>query len=133
MALLGNNLLERSTGHILDVSVNGNSFCVQCSVMASAALTRDGVLHYFPGQVKFYSLSFHVIDIKHLFQRNKLLYYLEGCRCEGQNFEQRNVERSKFRNFKIANIKIMKNELFDSFIIEFIFLYLKNYFTKNTQ
>ena len=30
------NLLERSTGHMLDVSVNANSFCVQCSVMASA-------------------------------------------------------------------------------------------------
>ena len=43
--------------------------------MASAALTRDRVLHYLPGQVKFNSLSFHVIDIKRLFQRNKLLYY----------------------------------------------------------
>ena len=32
------NLLECSTGHILDVSVNANSFCVQCSVMA---LTRS--------------------------------------------------------------------------------------------
>ena len=73
------NLLERSTGHILDVSVNVNSFCVQWSVMVSAALTRDRVLHYLPRQVKFYSLSFHVMDIKHLFQRNKLLYYLERC------------------------------------------------------
>ena len=71
------NLLERSTGHILDVSMNANSFCVQCSVMASAALTRDRVLHYLPSQVKFYSLRFHVIDITRLFQRNKLLYYLE--------------------------------------------------------
>ena len=60
------NLLERSTGHILGVSVNAKSFCVQCSVMASAALTRDRVLHYLPRQVKFYSLSFHVIDIKRL-------------------------------------------------------------------
>ena len=42
--------------------------------MASAALTRDRVLHYLPRQVKFYSFSFHVIDIKRLFQRNKLLY-----------------------------------------------------------
>ena len=55
------NLLERSTGRILDVSVNANSFCVQCSVMASAAFTRDRVLHYLPHQVKFYSLIFHVI------------------------------------------------------------------------
>ena len=47
--------------------------------MASAALTRDRVLHYLPRQVKFYSLSFHVIDIKRFFQRNKLLYYLERC------------------------------------------------------
>ena len=47
--------------------------------MASAAVTRDQVLHYLPLQVKFYSLSFYVIDIKRLFQRNKLLYYLEMC------------------------------------------------------
>ena len=73
------NSLKRSTGHILDVSVNANSFCVQCSVMGSAALTRDRVLHFLPRQVKFYFLSFHVIDIKWLLQRNKLLYYLERC------------------------------------------------------
>ena len=53
------NLLERSTGHILDMSVNANFFGVQCSMMASAALTRDPVLHYLPRQVKFDSLSFH--------------------------------------------------------------------------
>ena len=53
-------------------------FRVQCFVMASAALTRDWVLYYLLYQVKFYSLSFHVIDIKRLFQRNKLLYYLES-------------------------------------------------------
>ena len=47
--------------------------------MASAALTRDRVLHYLPCQVKFDSLSFHVIDINRLFQRNKLLSYLERC------------------------------------------------------
>ena len=57
------NVLERSTGHILDVSVNSNSFCVQFSVMTSAVLTRDRVLHYLLRQVKSYSLSFHVIDI----------------------------------------------------------------------
>ena len=39
----------------------------------------------------------------------------------GQNFERQNVERLTFRNFKIANIKITKDELFDGFIIEFIF------------
>ena len=49
----------------------------------------------------------------------------------GQNVERRNVERLKFRNFKVANIKITKNELFDSFIIDFIFWFLKNYL--NTQ
>ena len=114
--------IECSTVHILDVSVNA-------SVMASTALTRDKVLHYLPRRVKFYFLSFHVIDIKRLFQRNKLLYYLEGCPCEGQNFEQRNIERTIFRNFKIANIKITKDELFDSFIIEFIYLFKKKYFT----
>ena len=54
------------------------AFSVQ---MASAALTRDRVLHYFPRQIKFYSLSFHIIDIERLFQRNKLLYYLESSPC----------------------------------------------------
>ena len=68
----------RSTSHILKVSVNANSFCVQCSIMASAALTRDKLSHYLTRQVKFYTLSFHVIEIKRLFQRNKLLYYLKG-------------------------------------------------------
>ena len=43
-----NYLLERSIGHILDVSVNANSFLGQCSVIASAALTKDRVLNYFP-------------------------------------------------------------------------------------
>ena len=44
----------------------------------------------------------------------------------GQNFERRNVERLTFRNFKIANIKIAKDEIFDSFIIKFIFMF-RNY------
>ena len=47
--------------------------------MASAALNTDRGLHYLPRQVKFYSLSFHVIDIKRLFQRNNMLDYLERC------------------------------------------------------
>ena len=37
------------------------------------------VSHYLPRQVKFYSLNFHVIDIKRHLQRNKLLYHLERC------------------------------------------------------
>ena len=45
----------------------------------------------------------------------------------GQNFERRNVERLTFRNFKIANIKITKDEIFDSFIIKFIFSFFRNY------
>ena len=49
----------------------------------------------------------------------------------GENFERRNVERLKFRNFKVANIKITKDELFDSFIIEFIFSFFRYYL--NTQ
>ena len=39
----------------------------------------------------------------------------------GQNLERPNVERSIFRNFEISNIKMTKDELFDSFIVEFIF------------
>ena len=42
------NLLERSINHILDVSVNANSFPVQCSMIASVALTRIRVLHFLP-------------------------------------------------------------------------------------
>ena len=45
----------------------------------------------------------------------------------GQNLERRHVERPIFRNFKITNIKITKDELFDSFIFEFIFSLFRNY------
>ena len=44
-----------------------------------SCLDQKSSLHYLPRKVKFYSLSFHVIDIKRLFRRNKLLYYLERC------------------------------------------------------
>ena len=64
---------------VLEVSVNANSFSVQCSMIASAALTRDRVLHFLPLKKKFYSLNFHVIDIEYLFQCNRLLYYLKKC------------------------------------------------------
>ena len=43
----------------------------------------------------------------------------------GQNLEQRNVERPIFRNFKIAHIKITKNDLFDSFVFDFIFSFFR--------
>ena len=66
-SLKKNDLIERSIGHILYVSVNANSFLVQNSVIASAALTGDRVLHFLSRKKKFYSLNFHVIDIKHLF------------------------------------------------------------------
>ena len=45
----------------------------------------------------------------------------------GQNLERRNVERPILPNFEITNIKITKDELFDSFIFEFIFSLLINY------
>ena len=41
----------------------------------------------------------------------------------GQNLEQQNVERPIFQNLKIADIKITKDELIDSFIFEFFFLF----------
>ena len=44
------------------MSVNVNSFPIQCYVIASAALTRDRVLHFLPRKENFYSLNFHVID-----------------------------------------------------------------------
>ena len=46
--------------------------------MVSAALTRNQVLHYLPQQVKFYSLSFHVIDIIRLFQHSNCYIILKG-------------------------------------------------------
>ena len=41
--------------------------------------------------------------------------------------ELRNVERPIFRKLKITNIKITKDDLFDSFILEFIVLLFINY------
>ena len=58
MTLKKNCLLERSIAHILDVSVNANSCPFQCSVIASAALTRDQVLHFLPRKKKFTCLIF---------------------------------------------------------------------------
>ena len=45
----------------------------------------------------------------------------------GQNLERRNVEQPIFRNFKVTNIEITKDQLFDSFIFEFIFPLFINY------
>ena len=39
----------------------------------------------------------------------------------GQNLERRNVEQPILQNFQIANIEITKDELSDSFIIQFTF------------
>ena len=58
MALKKKYLLERNIGHILDVSVNADTFAAQCSVIASAALTRDRVLHLVPQKKKFTRLIF---------------------------------------------------------------------------
>ena len=52
---------------------------------------------------------------------------LRGTTGGGQNLERRNVERPIFRNFKIMNNKITNDELFDNFILEFIFLLYTNY------
>ena len=60
------------------MSVNADSFAAQCSVIASAALTRDRVLHFLPQKKKCYSLNLYVIDIKHPFQCNRLLYILKS-------------------------------------------------------
>ena len=49
----------------------------------------------------------------------------------GEILNLRNVEQPILRNFKNANIKITKDELFDSFIIEFNFSYFIN--PLNTQ
>ena len=54
---------------------------------------------------------------------NPILFNWRG----DQNLERGKVERYILRNFKIANIKITKDELFDSFIVKFIFSFFKNY------
>ena len=70
----GKNILERSTGHTLDVLVNANSFRDRIN-----CLDQRSSFTFFSRPSKFYSLNFQVIDIKRIFQRNRLLYYLEGC------------------------------------------------------
>ena len=49
----------------------------------------------------------------------------------GQNLERRNVKRLIFQNFEITNIKMKKDELFDPFIFELLFIFFRNYL--NTQ
>ena len=46
--------------------------------LVPSTLTKDRVLHYLPRQVKFYSLSFRVIEIKRLFIATKLYIILKG-------------------------------------------------------
>ena len=43
----------------------------------------------------------------------------------GRDLERRNVERPIFQKIKIANIKITIDELFDSFIFDFLFRFFK--------
>ena len=54
--------------------------------------------------------------------------YLNDYGGGGRNLERRNVERSTCQNFKNANIKMTKDELFDSFIVEFIFFFFYKLF-----
>ena len=52
--------------------------------------------------------------------------YFDAYGGGDQNLERKNVERSIFQNFKIANIKMTKDELFESFIVEFFnFIFYK--------
>ena len=76
------------------------------------------------------------LNIKNKFKNKKIKeldfrYFnirgFEFSKGGGQNFERRNVERLQFRNFTVANSKITKDELFDSFIIEFIFSFFRYY------
>ena len=62
------------------------------------------------------------LEIKNYQRSNFALRSIDNSRGEAQNLERRNVERPIFRNFKITNIEIAKDELFDYFIYEFIFL-----------
>ena len=71
--------------------------------------------------------AYFEISKKYKLKRRRNMKKMGG----GRNFERRNVERLALRNFKIANIKITKDELFDSFIIGFIFSFFRNYL--NTQ
>ena len=62
-----------------------------------------------------------------VYYKNNEIYKTPGDLGGGQNLERRNVKQPLFRNFKITNIKITENELFDSFIFEFIFSLFINY------
>ena len=126
------------------MSVNANSFCVQCSVIASVALTGDRVLHYLPCQVKFHSLSFHVIDIERIFRRNnKLLYYRdpsnpstdsdrENHLCAfGQNSHRRTDKITELLSvtFEKSTEKALNVTFFYQFFITFVVYFkIKNIF-----
>ena len=70
------------------------------------------------------SSNFHYWRI----EKNNIIFEIgEFQKGEGQNFERRNIERLKFGNFEIGNIKITKDELFDGFIVEFIFSVFRDF------
>ena len=88
---------------------------------------------------RFYKKAYKNVNVFNVFNNNfarPLIFFQAKVLSlgEGQNFERRNVERPIFRNIKIANIKITRDELFDSFIFELIFLFLENFLnTRNIQ
>ena len=82
----------------------------------------------------FYKILIHLSIFAKFYTKYSKMFL--GTWGGGQNLERRNVEQSIFQNFKIANINITKynetynitkpinitkDELFDSFSIEFTF------------
>ena len=49
------------------------------------------------------------------------MYVYIGLKGQRPKFGTRNVERSIFQNFLISNITITEDQLFDCFIVKFIF------------
>ena len=84
-------------------------------MMVSAALTRDRVLHYLPRQIKCYSLSFHVINIKRRFQRNRLLFILKGGLLPNKQGSQLHKYIKHGGREPIASKKMTLGQVFPNF------------------
>ena len=90
-------------------------------------MTGSSILYLYPYLIPQFSLLYILVHRRGELLFPLLAYFVIASRLDiakniggGQNFE-----RLIFRNFKIANIKITKNDLFDSFIIKFIFSLLE--------
>ena len=59
--------------------------------------------------------------------RKTIKTFAQTCNWVGVKILNDEFERLIFRNFKMASIIITEDQLFDGFIIEFIFSFFRNY------